>query len=91
MRKKYKLLLLGILFDGIGMLSFVVPFVGEFSDIVWAPVSAFLIDKMYKGTAGKVGGVVTFIEEAGVFGTDFLPTFTLTWIYCYLIKKGKNI
>mgnify|MGYP000433048753 CR=1 FL=1 len=91
MRKKYKLLLLGILFDGIGMLSFVVPFVGEFSDIVWAPVSAFLIYKMYKGTAGKVGGVVTFIEEAGVFGTDFLPTFTLTWIYCYLIKKGKNI
>ena len=82
---------MGILFDGIGMLSFVVPFVGEFSDIVWAPVSAFLIYKMYKGTAGKVGGVVTFIEEAGVFGTDFLPTFTLTWIYCYLIKKGKNI
>ena len=90
MRKKYKLLLLGILFDGIGMLSFVVPFVGEFSDIVWAPVSAFLIYKMYQGVEGKIGSLVSFVEEAGIFGTDFLPTFTLTWIYKYVIKKEKK-
>jgi len=41
---------------------------------------------MYKGTIGKVGGVITFIEEILPF-SDFLPTFTLTWIYKYLIKK----
>ena len=46
-----------------------------------------LIYKMYKGTEGKIGGLVTFVEEAGFFGTDFLPTFTLTWIYRYLLKK----
>jgi hypothetical protein len=87
MNKKYKLLLLGLLFDSIGMLSFVIPFVGEFSDIIWAPASAFLILRMYKGAAGKVGGIVSFVEEAGFLGTDFIPTFTLTWIYTYLIKK----
>lgn len=89
MNKKYKWLLLSILFDGIGMLSFVIPGVGEFSDVVWAPVSVYFMTKMYKGTIGKVGGAVSFLEEIGVFGTDLLPTFTLTWVYTYLIKK-KN-
>ena len=42
---------------------------------------------MYNGTEGKI---VTFVEAAGIFGTDFLPTFTLTWIYKYVIKKEKN-
>lgn len=87
MNKKYKLLLLSIVFDGIGMLSFLLPFLGEFSDVVWAPLSAFLVYRMFKGTAGKIAGVISFIEEVGVFGTDFLPTFTLMWIYKYLIKK----
>lgn len=87
MKKKYKLLLLSILFDAVGMLSFAIPFIGEFSDVVWAPLSAFLIFKMYKGTEGKVASIVSFIEEAGIFGTDFLPTFTLTWVYTYFIKK----
>ncbi len=86
MQKKYKLLLLSILFDGIGMLSFVIPLVGEFSDVIWAPLSAFLIYKMYQGVEGKIGSVVSFVEEAGIFGTDFLPTFTLTWIYKYVLS-----
>lgn len=76
--------------DLFGMLSFVIPFVGEFSDIIWAPLSVYVIYKMYNGTEGKIGSLVTFVEEAGIFGTDFLPTFTLTWIYKYVIKKEKN-
>lgn len=79
-------LVLGILFDAIGMLSFTVPFIGEFSDVIWAPLAGFLMTWMYKGTIGKVGGVITFLEEILPF-TDFIPTFTLTWIYNYLIKK----
>ncbi len=46
---------------------------------------------MYQGVEGKIASVVSFIEEAGIFGTDLLPTFTLTWIYKYLIKKTGNI
>ena len=45
--KKYRLLALSLLFDAIGMLSFTIPFIGEFSDIIWAPVSALLIYKMF--------------------------------------------
>lgn len=89
MNKKYKLLLTGILLDGIGMLSFVIPLIGETFDVVWAPISSYIIIKMYKGTAGKVAGVISFIEEVGIFGTDIIPTFTLTWLYTYLIKKEK--
>jgi len=86
MEERYKKLILGIVFDAIGMISFSIPFLGEFSDVVWAPVSGFLITRMYKGSLGKVAGIVSFIEELFPF-TDVIPTFTLTWIYCYLIKK----
>ena len=85
---KSRNLFLGILFDMIGMLSFTVPFLGEFSDVIWAPLAGYLMTWMYKGTLGKIGGVVTFLEEILPF-SDFIPTFTLTWIYSYLIKN-KN-
>lgn len=88
MQNKYTLLLLGVLFDAIGMLSFAIPGVGEFSDVIWAPLASFLIYKMYKGTEGKIGGLVTFIDEI-MPGLDVIPTFTLMWIYRFLIKKEK--
>ena len=86
--RKYLLLAIGLLFDAVGMLSFVVPGIGEFSDVIWAPVSALLIYKMYKGAEGKIAGTVSFFEEI-IPGLDIIPTFTLTWIYKFLIKKGK--
>ena len=61
--KKYEQLLIGLLFDGIGMLSFAIPFVGEFSDIVWAPFSGWLMTRMYKGKVGQAAGIFTFVEE----------------------------
>lgn len=86
---KYKTLLLGLLFDGIGMLSFAVPFIGDFSDIIWAPVAGWLMTRMYKGKIGQVAGVFTFIEE--IFpGLDVIPSFTIMWMYTYLIKGTKK-
>jgi hypothetical protein len=85
---KRRNLFLGLLFDAIGMLSFTVPIIGEFSDVIWAPVAAYLMTRMYKGTIGKVGGVITFIEEIVPFA-DVVPSFTLTWIYNYWIKKQE--
>jgi hypothetical protein len=86
---KTKKLLLGLLFDGIGMLSFTIPFLGEFSDVVWAPVGAFLMTRMYKGRVGRVAGILTFVEEIIPF-TDVIPSFTLTWIYTYYFQKGNK-
>ena len=88
MKNKYSLLVLGIVFDAIGMLSFVIPGVGEFTDVIWAPIASFLIYKMYKGTEGKIGGLITFVDEI-MPGLDVIPTFTLMWIYKFLIKKQK--
>lgn len=82
-------LILGLLFDGIGMLSFSIPLLGEFSDVVWAPIAGFLMTWMYKGTVGKVAGLFTVLEEIIPF-TDVIPSFTLTWIYTYYIKKSAN-
>jgi hypothetical protein len=59
-----------------------------FSDVVWAPIAGYLMTTMYKGKIGKIGGIVTFFEELLPF-TDFIPSFTLTWIYNYLIKGSK--
>lgn len=86
---KNKKLILGILFDGIGMLSFTIPGVGEFGDIVWAPLAGFLMSRMYEGRVGKVAGILTVVEEILPF-SDIVPSFTLTWIYTYLINKDSN-
>tara|TARA_R110002033_G_scaffold85768_1_gene136028 strand:+ start:485 stop:751 length:267 start_codon:yes stop_codon:yes gene_type:complete len=88
METRYKKLIIGIVFDAIGMLSFTIPFLGEFSDVVWAPISGFLVTRMYKGSVGKIGGIISFVEEISPL-TDIIPTFTLTWIYYYKIKKGN--
>ncbi|MDX6181719.1 hypothetical protein SGQ44_05735 [Flavobacterium sp. Fl-77] len=82
------MLVLGLLFDAIGMMSFTIPGIGEFADIIWAPIAALLMSKMYKGRVGKVASVLTFLEEIIPF-TDIIPSFTLTWIYTYYFQKQK--
>ena len=86
--KKYKLLLLGLLFDGIGMLSLLMPGIGEFTDLIWAPIAGWLMTRMYKGNPGKIAGLIAFIEEI-VPGLDIIPSFTLMWLYTYVFK-GVN-
>ncbi|MFH6950400.1 hypothetical protein ACHRV6_18040 [Flavobacterium sp. FlaQc-51] len=82
-------LLLGVLLDAIGMISFTIPLLGEFSDVIWAPIAAFIMTRMYKGRVGKVASILTFVEEALPF-TDVIPSFTLTWIYTYYFSKNNN-
>ncbi len=86
---KYKDLFMGLLFDAIGMLSFAIPFIGEFSDIIWAPLSAWLMMRMYKGKIGQAAGAVTFIEEI-IPGLDVIPTFTIMWLYTHVFKTSKK-
>lgn len=81
-------LILGLIFDAIGMISFAIPFLAEVLDVVWAPISGILLTKMYKGYTGKIAGMVGFLEEI-LPGTDVIPTFTLTWIYVYIVRKEQ--
>lgn len=82
-------LVLSIILDLIGMSSFLIPFLGEIGDIAWAPVAGFLMARLYKGTSGKMAGVVTFLEEILPF-SDFIPTFTIMWFYTYKIKRADK-
>jgi len=82
------LLLLSIIFDTIGYLSFIIPGFGEITDVVWAPLSGYLMLQMYQGNVGKVGGAISFIEEALPI-VDVIPTFTIVWIYTF-ISNSKD-
>ncbi|MEM9141912.1 MAG: hypothetical protein AAGA86_02920 [Bacteroidota bacterium] len=87
--KKYNNLLLGLLFDAVGMLSFAIPLIGDFSDIIWAPLSAWLMTRMYKGKVGQAAAMFSFIEEI-IPGLDIVPSFTLMWLYTYVIKGRQK-
>jgi hypothetical protein len=84
-QSKNKKLIIGILFDALGYVSYVFP---PF-DFVWAPLSAYLMTKLYPGKAGKFAAVGTFIEEALPI-VDFIPSFTLMWLYTFVFSSKKN-
>ena len=79
MNKKYKKLALSAFLDIIGLIP--IPFL----DFAWAPISGFLMTKMYKGSVGKIAGIVSFLEE--ILPLDIIPTFTIMWLYTYVFKK----
>ncbi|MAW94931.1 MULTISPECIES: hypothetical protein [unclassified Leeuwenhoekiella] len=86
----YNLLFKGILFDLIGMATMSIPVVGPFLDLAWAPYAAKKMGEMYPGRNGKIASVLVFIEEILPF-TDIIPSFTLMWVYTYLIKTEREV
>ncbi|WP_348823082.1 hypothetical protein [Flavobacterium aestuarii] len=86
-KQKINKLLLGLLFDAVGMVSYSIPGLAEYIDIVWAPLAGFLMTRMYPGRVGRVAGILTFVEEIIPF-TDIIPSFTITWMYTYWFQKG---
>ena len=43
LKNKERNLYLGILFDLIGMMTYLVPFFGEFADTIWAPLGGIIL------------------------------------------------
>ncbi|WP_232731439.1 hypothetical protein [Tenacibaculum sp. SZ-18] len=82
-------LLLGIVFDVIGFTSYVIPGIAELTDIIWAPASAYLMTKLYKGNKGKIAAIVSFLEEVMPW-LDIIPTFTLMWFFTYVFNSDKK-
>ncbi|MET0394982.1 MAG: hypothetical protein ABW019_17690 [Chitinophagaceae bacterium] len=64
-----------IIMDLIGCATYIIPFFGEFFDIVWAPVSGLLFFISFRQWQGAL---INFLEEA-IPGTDIIPTFTIMW------------
>lgn len=82
-----------IVLDIIGYASFTLPILGEFSDLVWAPLSGFLFYKLFGGKMGIFGGGFSFLEELLPF-TDFIPTFSIAWFMrrnALLKEPTKNL
>jgi hypothetical protein len=79
-------LLLCVIFDLVGYASYSVPILGEFADIIWAPVSGLIFFVMFGGWKGAVGGMFNFLEEL-LPGTDFIPSFTIMWVMRYMQNR----
>ena len=67
-----------IIMDLIGMASFIFPGMGEFTDLIWAPISGYIFFKLFGGRLGIIGSVLNFLEEIIPF-TDIIPSFTIAW------------
>lgn len=63
--------------DLIGTSSEFIPFVGELSDVVWAPVAALLLRRLFGNN--NILAVLEFTEELLPF-TDLLPLATIGWV-----------
>ena len=88
MNYKIKKLILCLMLDVVGYFSFAIPFIGEFSDIIWAPIAAIISYKMFGEKRGKFTAVNTFAEELLPF-TDIIPSFTLFFIVFDWIGIGN--
>lgn len=89
MKNKYLKLLLCLFLDALGYVSYFILGVGETTDLVWAPLAGWLNYTLFGDKAGVGAALFTFIEEA-LPGTDFIPSFSITWFYVYILNGNKN-
>lgn len=88
MNNKQPTLIFCILMDLIGYATYAIPGIGEFGDIIWAPISAIIFFKTFGGWKGAFGGIFNFVEEI-LPETDFIPTFTIVWMWKYFANKQE--
>ena len=86
--KKQPSLFFCILMDVVGYATYAIPGLGEFADILWAPISSVIFMATFGGWKGALGGVGNFIEEI-LPGTDFIPSFTIMWFIQNMQKKNN--
>ncbi len=89
MKKELPPIAICILMDIVGYASYAIPVFGEFSDLIWAPLSGLIFFKMFEGKKGIYGGLFSFAEEILPF-SDFIPTFSIMWIWEYFLSKKQN-
>jgi len=72
--------------DLLGSATYLLPGLGEWFDILWAPISALIFFKSFGGKVGRIGSIINFAEEILPF-TDIIPTFTIAYFYNRNFKK----
>ena len=87
--KKQPSLIFCILMDVVGYATYAIPGLGEFADILWAPISSIIFMISFGGWKGALGGLGNFIEEI-LPGTDFIPSFTIMWFIQNMQRKSTT-
>ncbi len=77
-------LVLALLIDFVGLLSYFVPITGELFDAIWAPTAAFLVYFLFHRKLSWASFI--FIEELLPFG-DAIPSATMAWYFMYHKKR----
>ena len=72
--------------DIVGYATYAIPFLGEFADILWAPISSVIFMSTFGVWKGALGGFGNCLEEL-LPGTDFIPSFTIMWFIQNMQKK----
>lgn len=88
-KRKKQLLIIAIVADVIGLLSYAFPGIFELIDFVWAPLAALTNMLMFGGWVGILGGLGTFVEEILPM-TDFIPSFTIMWFIKFYVLEKKT-
>jgi len=78
-------LLFCLCMDVLGCITYILPFASEWTDIFFAPLSAYIFYRVFDGKNGKIGALINLIEEL-MPSIDFIPTFTIA----YFIRKFHN-
>ena len=84
---KYVKLILALIIDLVGYLSYLVPALGESTDLFWGPMSGVLILILFPDR--KLWALSGGIEEM-IPMTDFVPTALITWWIEYYKNKEKS-
>lgn len=77
-----------LLMDLLGCATYLLPGIGEWFDIIWAPISGIVFFMVFGGWKGALGGLFDFVEEI-LPGTDIIPSFTIAWIIKTQAAKAR--
>jgi len=91
-QRKNRHLIQSIALDALGMFTYIIPILGEFGDLIYAPIYGITIFAMYRlrVASAALGGVAGFAEEL-LPGTDFIPTASVMWAYHYYFKRESTL
>lgn len=86
MKQKQLSLIFCLAMDLLGYCSYMIPGLGEFADILWAPISGLIFYITFGGWKGTFGGIFNFAEELFP-GSDFIPSFTIMWFVQHITRS----
>lgn len=85
-KHKQNLFALSLVIDALGMLSYLLPGIGEWTDIAMSIITALAIFKSFHSYGWAAFG---FLEEILPF-TDIIPSATIVWLYRYVFTEKET-